>query len=83
MNYAKPIDIAMRLHRHKRHWFHGNPKISLEGQPNSFGVLIFDFGDEVVKQRIYIRDREAILDSASLAVLDFIKLCKEGLESMY
>lgn len=75
--YITPIDVVDRLLCKKRHWFHGDPTIKLIGEQASFGVLRFDFGDEIVEQRVWIKDRNQILDAAHLAIKNFAKLAQE------
>ena len=50
----QPEDIAWRLRKRKQYWFHGKPKISLTGNPNTFGTLAFDFKDTVISWKIWI-----------------------------
>lgn len=71
LNYCNPHDVAIRLFFRKRFWFHGNPKITLNGDVGSFGKLNFDFGDEVIAMNIYIKEIDPILDAATFAVMDF------------
>jgi hypothetical protein len=71
LNYCNPHDIAVRLYFKKRFWYHGIPKIYLDGEVGTFGKLNFDFIDSVVSMTIYIKDRELILDAAHYAVMDF------------
>ena len=75
--FIDPRDIAYRLFRRHRFWYHGKPKIVLEGEDNKFGKLKFDFGDEVVEYKIYICDRDAILDAAHMAVENFSELVQQ------
>jgi len=75
--FITPIDVAARLLRSHRIWFHGKPKVSLEGEDLKFGKLCFDFGDEVVRYGIYIHDREVILGAAEMAVENFDILAEE------
>lgn len=77
LNYCKPRDIVNRLFMTKRHWFHGLPKIKITGNNKSFGVLIFDFTDELVEFKIWIKDRQKIINAAYLAVKDFRKYVRE------
>lgn len=73
-----PVDIVSRILRRKRHWFHGSPTVTLIGEDNSFGELQFDFGDEVIKYKIYIKDRKKILDVAvmSTGYENFLEVAK-------
>lgn len=73
LSYCTPLDIAERLSYRKPYWLHGKPKIRLTGK-TKFGNLIFDFGDEKISYKIFIKNREAILDAAYLAVDNFEKL---------
>lgn len=73
-SYLTPLDIASRLHYRKRHWFHGEPKVKLEGESKQFGILEFDFGDEKVRYNIYIRNRDDVLDAAAFAIANFSQL---------
>lgn len=43
LNYCNPDDIAIRLYFNKPIWYHGNPKINLDGEVGYFGKLNFDF----------------------------------------
>ena len=70
-HYINRDDIAERLCRHKRHWFHGNPKIKLSGNEKEFGKLVFDFGDEIITFGVYIKCSEYILYEAHLAIENF------------
>lgn len=74
LNYCTPYDIACSLYFKKRFWFHGVPKVELEGEEGTFGQLKFDFGDEVIVQNVYVKDRNKILDAACLAVTNFQEL---------
>lgn len=76
--YCQPHDIARRFLYAKPYWFHGNPKVKLVGENRSFGRLHFDFGDKQLVYRIWIKDREAILDSAHMAVMNFTELAQEA-----
>jgi len=80
LNYITPIDVAQRLYKQKRFWFHGSPKIKLVGETGSFGKLLFDFGDEVVEQKLYIKDKDLILAAAHMAVQDFVELTNHLIE---
>lgn len=83
LTYCTPFDVACRLYFRKRHWFHGLPKITVQGDHGAFGKLNFDFGDENVSFTIYIMDREKILDAAHLAVANFEKLTDRMFEDPY
>jgi hypothetical protein len=72
-NYVLPEDIIRRLYRSKRYWRNGPPKIILEGIEGHFGRLIFDFSDEQVVYRLYIKDRYDILDAAKFAADNFAR----------
>jgi hypothetical protein len=74
VNYATEEDIALRLLDKKPHWLHGSPVAYLHGENREFGKLSFDFGDEIVEFRIFIKDRETIIESADLAVANFNKI---------
>lgn len=74
LNYCNHRDVAFRLFSKKRHWFHGIPKVALKGNSGSFGHLVFDFGDEIVSMKIYIKDKEPILDAAFYAVMKFSEI---------
>lgn len=78
MNAIQPIDIIRRLIRRKRFWFNGNPTIALEGNENSFGTLSFDFKDEVLSYKIYIKDRDHILNCANEAIVNAQKLIRDS-----
>lgn len=73
LNYIQPIDVALRLSRVHPNWYHGIPDIILTGETGKFGDLKFDFQDSIIEYRIFIRDREKILDAAHLAVINFDK----------
>lgn len=77
LNYCHPTDIARRIFRRKRHWFHGKPKIKISGNTNAFGKLEFDFGDQKLIYNIWIKDRELILDAAHMAVENFSSLSQQ------
>ncbi len=66
--FITPTDVAQRLYRRHRFWFNGKPIISLEGKEKEFGRLKFDFGDQIVEYRIYIHDREKILNASHFAI---------------
>ena len=83
LNYCNPHDVATRLYFQKRFWYHGEPKITLVGEVGSFGKLNFDFGDSVVSMRIYIKDRELILDAAHYAVMNFQDICDKMYEDEF
>jgi hypothetical protein len=74
MSFIEPQDVVERLMRRKPHWFHGRPKIELSGNPGEFGVLRFDFIDKVVEYRIFIADRQVILDAAEMGILNFSRI---------
>lgn len=74
--FIQPIDVARRLLFRKRFWHHGKPTIALTGEEGGFGKLAFDFGDEVVEFTIFVKDREAILDAAHMAVENFNELVR-------
>lgn len=74
MSNLRAEDIVERLGRRKKFWLHGKPKIVLEGHDRSFGVLTFDFGDVVVSYRIFIGDRNFILETAQFAIDNFGQL---------
>lgn len=76
LQYCQPHDIVLRLARSKRHWFHGKPKIYLKPFNKRFSSLEFDFGDQKIVYRIYLKDREAILDSAHYAIENFTEIYK-------
>ena len=71
LNYCQPKDIAERIQRRHRHWFHGKPSIKLYGDNGSFGKLQFNFGDRIFTSNIYIKDRNKILDAAHIAIENF------------
>ncbi len=48
----QPIDIVQRIRKVKPFWFHGNPKIELIGDVNTFGTLKFDFIDKIIEYKI-------------------------------
>lgn len=77
--YITSLDVAKRLFKKRRHWFHGKPDVSLEGKEKTFGKLKFDFHDEVVEFSIFIQDRERILAVAEMAVENFNELIGECL----
>lgn len=78
MKFVNSEDIAVRLYRHKRHWFNGMPSVVVKGVSGSFGTLNFDFGDEVVSFRIYIMgDFEQYKRLAEIAVLNFEFLLRQ------
>lgn len=70
-NYVTAKDIAERLFRRKPHWPR-KPDISLQGEENTFGKLIFDFSDETfiveVVMGIYIKDQHHIINEARKAI---------------
>jgi len=83
LNYCNPHDVACRLYFQKRFWFHGKPTISLEGEVGTFGNLKFDFIDQIVSMKIYIKDRELILDAAHYAVMDFQRITDRMFEDYF
>lgn len=74
--YCNPEDVAMNILLKKNDWFHGIPDIQLIGDEGKFGTLRFDFGDEIVRMNLFIKDREAILDAAHHAVHNFDEMIK-------
>jgi hypothetical protein len=81
MGFITSQDVVARLLRRHPFWFHGEPKVELKGEERTFGVLSFDFGDELVSYRIYIYNRDVILDAAWMAVKNFCQLSQEYYES--
>lgn len=77
MTYITPEDITARLLRRHPFWFHGEPKIELIGEEHTFGILKFDFEDEIVSYRIYIRDRNEILAAAQSFVENYLQLSSQ------
>ncbi len=77
LTYIQPEDIARRLVRAKPFWFHGAPKIHLLGDVKTFGDLSFNFGDQVVTYRVYIKDYWKIMKVAAIAVGNFAELCRK------
>lgn len=84
LNYCKPFDIVDRLvHRHP-HWPSGPPSVEIEGEPNTFGKLLFNFSDsndpdatlDFVIYDIYLRDKNQILEAAKEAISRFAELAK-------
>lgn len=83
-SYALPIDIAERLYFNRQHRARmqrvkicEEPQVRLKGAAKTFGALEFDFGDEVVKLVIYVRNRQQILNAAQSAVESFDELIDE------
>jgi len=76
-SYYNIYDIALRIFDKKLYWHHGCPKVTLEGNENEFGKLIFDFGDEIVYFSIYIKDKQDIINNAEMAILNFEALSEE------
>ena len=72
----EPLDIVQRLCRSKPFWFDGPPKISLTGKSRKFGKLQFEFSDEIIQYKIWIKDRQHILEVATDAVDNFTKYAK-------
>lgn len=81
--FIKPIDVATRIWRRHRHWYHGEPSVALEGEDHQFGKLKFDFGDEIIQYRVFIHDREEILGAAEVAVKNFDSLVEQILEQRH
>ncbi len=71
--YFLPEDLAVRIYRRKPHWFHGNPIVKLYGE-GGFGELTLDFGDVMLEYRVYIKDRQKILDTIDYTILNFDKI---------
>ena len=67
----EPFDIVDRLVRAKPFWFNGNPKVKLTGMPNTFGCLIFDFGDDIIRYKVRIKDRKQLLDVVDDAIKNY------------
>jgi hypothetical protein len=63
-------DVALRLIRRKRFWFHGPPVVSVEGEPKQMGKLKFEFPDDTVEFAIYLQDKQEIEDIANLMVVN-------------
>ena len=80
--FITPRDIVRRLFRRHRFWFHGKPEITLTGDPGGFGSLTFDFGDQVVEYKIYIHDRDVILDASHMAIENFNSILEEIITEM-
>ena len=78
--FITPQDVFDRLFRSHRIWFHGEPTVTLDGEKGSFGMLKFDFGDEVVEYKVYIHNRDIILDAAWMAVKNFSQMANEYIE---
>lgn len=80
LNYCTPEDIAEKILLKKSDWPYGIPFIELIGNTGEFGTLKFSFGDEIVRFKIFIKDREAILDAAHIAVHNFSTLIRNRSE---
>lgn len=80
--FISPQDVVVRLLRRHRIWFHGEPTVALDGEEGSFGTLKFDFGDEVVEYKIYIHNRDIILDAVWIAIKNFSQMADEYYEMM-
>lgn len=65
--YITQLDIAERLWYRNRFWTN-KPVISLIGDVGRFGILRFDFKDTVVDMKIYICDKQHILNIAMSAI---------------
>ena len=75
--YITVKDIVSRLLPRKPHWAHGKPSITVDGQRGQFGVLSFDFQDEVVSFGVYLHvEADVILRLASLAIIVFPEMAQ-------
>ena len=72
--FVNAEDIALRLYRKSPHWFKGEPVVVLDGETGSFGFLRFQFPDEIISFRIYIKDKVEILGLAQIAVDEFSEI---------
>lgn len=72
-NYCQPEDIVDRIVRTKTYDFPHRPNIILAGNNGEFGTLYIDLHYRTLQWRIYIRDREKILNAARLAIDNFEK----------
>lgn len=81
--YIQPRDIVNRLLYSKRHWFHGEPTISVSGKNGSFGELVFDFKDEIVSYTVYLKDKHKILLMAQNAIKNFSKIANQIYKDSY
>ena len=78
LSYIDPKDVALRLMRRKMIWFHGAPKVTLVGKNGTFGKLCFDFhDDDIVEWKIFISNRNKILNAARTAVKQFKDIVQE------
>lgn len=69
--YITQHDIAENLYLRKRHWFHGDPTVTVVGEEKKFGRLIFDFKDEVVSYDVYLYDKKWIESVAKATIKNF------------
>ena len=54
----EPTDIVNRIaHAKPEFWFGSKPKIKLTGEDNTFGILSFEFDDDIIKYKILIKNR--------------------------
>lgn len=72
----EPSDIVWRLCRSKPFWVDGPPQVRLLGEPRQFGKLQFEFSDEIIQYKIWIKDRKLILDVAVDAINNFGEYAK-------
>jgi len=77
LSYVEPLDIAKRLYRRKRLWYHGNPTFKLVGELGKFGHISFDFIDEIITYKIYIKDKQKILNACMVAIGNFNSLVEQ------
>lgn len=64
-NYVHPTEIYTRLVGSMVCWTHKNdPEIKIIGEDNSFGHLVFDFGVNQFKMKIFVRNAKGIVDNA-------------------
>jgi limonene-1,2-epoxide hydrolase len=71
MDYINKEDIARKLFRKRQTW-RNEPTVSVRGAEGEFGVLRFTFNEnDAVELRVYLKDRNAILEAAEAAVMEF------------
>ena len=72
----EPTDIVNRIaHAKPEFWFGSKPKIKLTGEDNTFGILSFEFDDDIIKYKILIKNRINILNASKEAVKNFKLYC--------
>lgn len=79
LNYIHPKDIAYRIIRRGHMIWSRIPTIVLNGAEGEFGTLSLDFGNDEGEEewRVYIKDRQKILDTVNYTIENFSDIVTE------